>query len=286
MASKNKNKSSKPSMQSEKTIKDKLMNERLDTLAFALKFRQFLNCSFEPTISDSEIIVCFADVRGFTDYCKTLQQEMQDRKIQNFLRTYIKIFNEGLMMWHTKHFDAAYSQINNDLIDIAAHVIPRMYKNLGDGLMIVWEIPSDLDLAAQGRLTQQIILVVDEIIKRFYHHFTNLLPVELDSYSKAVEKLDLGCGVAKGHAWRLDYGHSVDYAGSVINLASRLEGRARPSGMVAHYDVSPWLFNQATAGNNGHIVEVVDLKGYGNVRAWVDSNVDFKQKGFVVSKIK
>ena len=62
-----------------------------------LGFKHFLSSGFEPKISDAEIIVCFADVRGFTAYCRKLQQEMQDRKIQNFLRDYFKIFNEGLV---------------------------------------------------------------------------------------------------------------------------------------------------------------------------------------------
>lgn len=267
---------------SEVEEKKRIIANRLTGLEHALKFRQFLNCSFEPSISDSEIVVCFADVRGFTEYCKKLQQEMQDRKIQNFLRSYIKIFNEGLMIWFTSHLDEKYEPIDKNLVEFADYIIPKMYKNLGDGLMIVWEIPSSLDLAAQGRLVQHIIFIVQNIWDRFYHHFRNLDPIDLDSFSSAVEKLDFGCGIAKGHAWRLDYGHSVDYAGSIINLASRLEGRARPKGIVAHYDVSSWIFDRAVENKQGHIVEISDLKGYGLVKAWIDSDVDHRQPGFRV----
>jgi hypothetical protein len=76
-----------------------ILNDRMDVLGQIPGFRQFVGSSFEPVITDVEIIVCFADIRGFTTYCRDLQKEMQDRKIQNFLRTYIKIFAEGLMRW-------------------------------------------------------------------------------------------------------------------------------------------------------------------------------------------
>ncbi|MBU1698719.1 MAG: adenylate/guanylate cyclase domain-containing protein [Candidatus Eisenbacteria bacterium] len=264
--------------------KDVLLKDRFDALGQILKFKQFLGASFEPTISDSEIIVCFADVRGFTAYCHELQQEMQDRKIQNFLRRYITVFNEGLVAWFVKKLDEKYTTPNENHLKIAEFMTPSMYKNLGDGLMIVWEIPAHLDFPAQGNLSQQIVLAIDEMCKRFYFHFRNLLPVELDCYSKRVLDLEFGVGIAKGHAWRLDYGHAIDYAGSIINLASRLEGCARPSGIVAHYDVSTWMFNQLVKEGMGNIVDITNLKGYTAVRAWISSSVDINQNNFTKPK--
>ena len=169
--------------------------DRMEVLRKVLQFRQFLGSSFEPAISDSEIIVCFADIRAFTSFCRSLQEEMQDRKIQNFLRTYMTIFNEGLMEYFVHNTDPTYGKVDPAIEALSKYVVPTMYKNLGDGMMIVWEIPSALGLAEQGSLAQEIISVVLHTADRFYWHFRNLSPVELDSYSDQVEKLEIGFGV-------------------------------------------------------------------------------------------
>jgi len=250
-----------------------------------LRFKQFLGSSFEPRITDAEIVVCFADVRGFTDYCRTLQKEMQDRKIQNFLRAFGRVFNEGLMKWFVEHLDPQYGKVDSDVEVIADYVVPTTYKNLGDGLMMVWEVPPHLDIVHQGILAQHIAFAVDSIAQMFYIRFRDLFPVELDAYSDAVQNLEVGFGIAKGHAWRLDYGHAVDYAGSIINLASRLEAKARPHGIVAHYDVSPWAFELLVSKKQGAIVDLTELKGYGSsVKAWCSPGVNLDQGGFEVSK--
>src|SRR6266513_233409 len=77
----------------------RVLDDRFAVLEQVLRFRNFLESGFDPKISDAEIVVMFADVRGFTKYCRTLQGEMQDRKIQNFLGAYFKIFAEGLLHW-------------------------------------------------------------------------------------------------------------------------------------------------------------------------------------------
>jgi hypothetical protein len=85
--------------------------------------------------------------------------------------------------------------------------------------------------------------------------------------------------VAKGHAWRLDFGHSVDYAGSIINLASRLASVARPRGIVAHYDVSTWIFDEFVQQKEGAVMTLDDIKGYEpGIKVWCDANVKFSQE--------
>jgi class 3 adenylate cyclase len=242
--------------------------ERTAFLERVLGFKHFLSSGFEPVISDAEIVVCFADVRGFTEYCRKLQQEMQDRKIQNFLRDYFKIFNEGLL-------DLLTSDLQPEILTrIERHAVPIMYKNLGDGLMMVWEIPFELDNRHQGNLTQLIVWIVQAIEERFYYRFRNLTPVELDSYSQEVTNLDIGFGMAKGHAWRLDFGRNLDYAGSIINLASRLASFARPRGIIADCDVSTWLFDEMVQAGMGKIVTLKNIKGYEpGTKVWCDKNV-------------
>ncbi len=123
---------------------------------------------------------------------------MQDRKIQNFLRDYFKIFNEGLL-----------GVLGNDNYDveteIGSQLVPTMYKNLGDGLMIVWEITPGLDnLLREYAATAVRCYITEAMEEAFYSRFKSLSPVEIDAYSREVTKLRIGFGVAKGHAWRLD----------------------------------------------------------------------------------
>ena len=257
-------------------------SDRRGVLDTILKFKNFISCSFEPEITDTEIFVCFADVRGFTEYCRKLQVEMQDRKVQNFLKSFSKIFNQGLLDWFVEHTDEEFRPVQQRNLDIKELVIPTSYKNLGDGAMMVWEVPPSLSLIDQGNLAQQIMQVVENIEWRFNINFVDsLLPYEMDAYSQHVQELRIGFGVAKGHAWRLDYGTNIDYAGSVLNLAARLESLARPAGAIYHFDMSPWLFEKLMDADTGNILKISGIKGYsGSLKVYADETIDFTQPGF------
>lgn len=246
-------------------IEEKLMaaDDRLGVLQRVLSFGPFLGSSFEPTISDREIIVCFADIRGFTAYCRQLQLQMQDRRIQNFLKSFFKIFSEGLLEWFVDNNEAGIGQAQLGCKHLQQFVVPTMYKNLGDGLMMVWEIPPDLDMVYQGVLGNSVIQIVDNIVDRFYQRFRDLTADDRTYYGSEVTNLNLGVGLAKGHAWRLDFRHSIDYAGSVVNLASRLQGMARPSGIVIQYDMAPNRFDEIAASGLGQIASSDGLREFG-----------------------
>jgi class 3 adenylate cyclase len=204
---------------------------------------------------------------------------MQDRKIQNFLAAYLKIFTQGLLTWFVKNTDEAES--------VQKHMVPSMFKNLGDGLMLTWEIPPGMDLVHLGSLTHGILELADIIASIFCNQFHYLNPAEQDAYSREVQNLLIGFGTAKGHAWRLDFGHSVDYAGSIINLASRLEAHARPHGVVATYDTSPWLFDLDAKEKRGQLGTLKGIRGYDEVKIWVSPEVDTKDMaGFKPIKLK
>lgn len=259
--------------------------DSIDVLHRVLGFKHFLSSGFEPKISDAEILVCFADVRGFTTFCRNLQRDMQDRKIQNFLRCFFRIFVEGLMEQMDQIRNEDDPEYANVVATVQRHLVPTMYKGLGDGMMLVWELPPSLDASLQGTLTHQILLLIEKIGGRFYHYFRDLSPVEMDSFSKEVTKLDIGFGVAKGHAWRLDFGSFVDYAGSIINLASRLEAESRPRGVTAQYDVSPWLFDMQVNEKNGRILDLKDIKGYDSVvKVWQNTSGGFDQERLTKKK--
>lgn len=261
--------------------KQKVIRKTLDDFNKILKFKTFLSSAYEPEITDCEVIVCFADLRGFTSFCQSLQAEMQDRKIQNFLRTYFRIYAEGLLQFieNTKIKDDVDSNL------VLSHMIPSMYKNLGDGMMIVWEIPRDLDLKIQGRIPQYILPYVFTVIQRFNKHFRKLDGLKTDSYSKKVESLKLGFGIAKGHAWKLNFGTSIDYAGSVVNLASRLQDFARPEGIVCQSDFSTWILEKLVDKGQGKIGKLTKLKGYNQpVDVWLSDEVDVEQPGIEILK--
>jgi class 3 adenylate cyclase len=262
-----------------------LQRQQLHALNRVLSFGPFLACSFEPAISDVEIVACFSDLRGFTHYCSKLQQDMQDRKIQNFLRDYVKVFNEGLVAWTTMWADPASKDYDESVAVVAKHLVPTTYKNLGDGMMLVWEIPPNLDIHSQGIIAMQTLFLLQDIQDRFLKRFRNLSPPERDAYSDDVLNLSMGFGVAKGHAWKLDFGNHVDYAGSVLNLAARLQELARPSGLVVHTDVATWLLESYEKDGRGKSLLVKDLKGFkGEVPVWVDRDVDTTAEWFKPSK--
>ncbi|MCW7470990.1 hypothetical protein [Leptospira kanakyensis] len=228
-----------------------------------LTLGHFLETAIEPIISDSEVIACFSDIRGFTSYCRLQQQKNQDTKIHNFLKRFTRIYSEAFAIWYN---DNSTNLFNPSM------VAPTMYKNLGDGLMMVWEIPSELEIGEQSILTLEILGLIHYFQDRFYYHFRDLTPIERNAYSDDVTELEIGFGVAKGHAWKLDYGNTKDYAGSVINLASRLQDLARPSGIVAHYDMAPDIFdNDPPFAGKCRILKSVS--GFQNIKAWMSDSV-------------
>ncbi|MGA2179598.1 MAG: hypothetical protein ABSH15_08460 [Verrucomicrobiota bacterium] len=274
--------------QHRRSLKEEV-EERLDLLPKVMNLGGFLSASVRPHIRDSEIIVCFADIRGFTEYCKRLQEDSHDRKIQNFLQRYFEIFVEGMVGWRTQwdRQERDGTVKNPDLFVVKEHLCPTMFKNLGDGMMIVWEIPPGLPQLVDGQIAREVIDAVQWIRSRFYHCFRDLTDVETDSYSELVSRLDIGFAVARGHAWRLDFAHGVDYAGSVVNLTSRLLDYARPEGIVIQYLMSQALCDSFIADGDGRLAKVTGLKGFpGGALVWLSPEINIKQKGIVLTSKK
>jgi len=56
-------------------------------------------------------------------------------------------------------------------------------------------------------------------------------------------------------------------------IASRLASVARPRGLIAHYDVSTWMFD-LVEDNVGRIVTLDKIKDYdADIKIWCDANV-------------
>jgi class 3 adenylate cyclase len=232
-----------------------------------------------PSITDVEAIVLFCDLRGFTKYVHSLQQDYQDNKVQFFLKDYFRIYPESVLQSHRllEEDEAIAVRVRAEMRTL---LTPTAYKNLGDGMMIVWECQGASALAV-GNLTHYIYTTVIHLEANFAYFTQNLSPLELDSYSETASRLKMGFGLAKGHAWRLDFGKKLpwDYAGSVVNLAARLQDLARPEGLVAALNTSEYLFGKMARDGRGKIVNVKTLKGLDarEYRVWISEEVDPKQ---------
>jgi class 3 adenylate cyclase len=233
------------------------------------RLKDFSNIARSPAVSDVEVIVCFADIRGFTAYCNKLQKNSLDNRIHNFLKQYLEIYGYAVLqeIWELEPIDAdKISQQDSAIRDI---IIPSTYKNLGDGMMLVWEIPPDCPILIQGLATHHILRIVRFIYNAFDELFHNPGPVETDAFSESVKDLKIGFGLARGHAWKMNFGQNIapDYAGSVVNLAARLQDMARPEGIVCQYEYSQTLFDNFVSCEIAKEVSLKGLKGFETKKA-------------------
>lgn len=119
------------------------------------------------------------------------------------------------------------------------------FKPAGDGLLVVWELPANL-----SDVKRQVNMMVSQIIS-MYDEFS--LPVGL--VPVPIQPGKLGVGVARGKAARLricqakSKGRPLeDYFGNPVNLASKLQNLARPSGVVLDEEsLDPVLRNDIRA---------------------------------------
>jgi class 3 adenylate cyclase len=236
-----------------------------------LFLRSFADAGRAPVMSDVDVAVCFADLRGFTDYVHKLQMIGQDNRVQRFLSSYFTIYTRAILhrVWSFEP-DGVDQEPSASHHELRRLLVPAFYKNLGDGMMVVWELHSASTMVIHGLATRYIVQIVNNIRRLFMRLTTQLGPVEIDSYSEHVRDLKMGFGLAKGHAWRLDFGQgNVDYAGSILNLAARLQGMARPEGLVAQLGFSESKFLELQSDGNGSCRSILAPKGLGSARVEV-----------------
>lgn len=260
--------------------KPEQQQERADRDPWGLVLRNYLRCvhlgaffdiARKPTIRNVDIIVCFTDIRGFTDYCKNLQGRSLNAALESFLTQYFQIYPVALLktLWAMEPDEAKEELgIDEETARLRDMIVPKTFKNLGDGMMLVWEIPPTFSPRMKGRATHAVLDMIFRIFRRFDEDFHQLGPVESDTYTEAVKTLRMGAGVARGSALRLDFDRlGVDYVGSVLNLAARLQEKARPDGIVCQYDFSPYALNALVEKQIATLETFADLKGLGTERA-------------------
>ena len=243
----------------------------------------FADAGRAPKISDVEVVICFADLRGFTQYVHELQKNGQDNKVQNFLHAYYDVYPKAVLraIWSFEPDYIDQEKTERDA-EIQRLLIPTSYKNLGDGMMLIWELQGATRMDTQGLATRYICRIIEDVQDNFRELVSKPGDVEIDSYSRHAQNLRLGFGVAKGHAWRLDFGHHipVDYAGSIANMASRLQGLARPEGIVAQLSFSESRFREIAGKGNGKILSIPSPKGLGvdPIDIWISKEVVLPKK--------
>ena len=235
----------------------------------ALFLGDFIEAGRVPSKADVEIAVCFADLRGFTKHVHALQSKSQDARVQEFLGAYFQVFPKAVL-------EAVYALEPDKGNAISAQgeqvrniVVPSMFKNLGDGMMLVWELRGEK--AIQDAVAARILQIVTAIRKLFRRLVEHHAKIATGPYSSAIGNLRMGFGLARGRAWRLDFGRQrpVDYAGSIVNIAARLQDLARPEGIVAEVGFCDPVFRKS-AGQQSRVA----LKGIEHpVDIWASKDV-------------
>jgi class 3 adenylate cyclase len=236
----------------------------------AIFLGSFLESARVPSVTDVEIAVCFADLRGFTKYVNALQANWQDRRVQEFLGAYFQIYPKAVLENVYALEPGEGGEISRYAQHVRRMIVPSMFKTLGDGMMLVWELSGESE--AQDKVAASILQTVAAIQRFFRRLVAEQAGGATKPYATAVRTLRLGFGLARGHAWRLDFGpqRSVDYAGTIVNLAARLQDLARPEGVVAEVGFCDPVFRRSA----GQRARVTSLKGIGQpVNLWASANV-------------
>ena len=139
-------------------------------------------------------------------------------------------------------------------------------------MMLVWELRGEK--AVQDAVAARILQIVAAIQKFFRRLVERQVKGATKPYSTAVSNLRMGFGLARGHAWRFDFGNQrpVDYAGTIVNIAARLQDLARPAGIVAEAGFCDPVFRKSP-GQQANMA----LKGIENsVDIWASKDVELK----------
>lgn len=100
---------------------------------------------------------------------------------------------------------------------------PAIVKSLGDGLLCVWDF-SSLEPKKHMQIKKVLLQAVLHLNERIGRRLAKAWGVQ--------GPIETGMGLATGDAAKAQVGPSLDYFGYVVNLASKLQGFARPHGVV------------------------------------------------------
>jgi DNA-binding FadR family transcriptional regulator len=146
--------------------------------------------------------------------------------------------------------------------------VPHLAKKLGDGVVLVWELDGDMEKDIDRGVRYAVLDIVGYVQEYFYR----LVEKTKRANPQREFDVELGIGLAAGSAWRHDYppGGHVDYSGPPMNLAARLQDKARPKGVcvdAADYE-SLYLLERAWCDEGE--VTVVKVSGISDpIKVWL-----------------
>ena len=148
-----------------------------------------------------QVLAVFVDIRGFSSF----STRVDSPEVALYLRS---VFT---------------AMLDTYLVE------PDYFKPTGDGLMVIYHLPSD---------PAQVRTKVNEVLRRslaLVENFADLAEDDILVNVTGQVPQSLGIGAARGSATRLiSSGQVLDYTGKCLNLAARLMDKARPSGVVFH----------------------------------------------------
>jgi class 3 adenylate cyclase len=213
----------------------------------------------EPVVTHRDAVVAFFDIRGFTPYVKQTEQYLVSR----FLEDYFAIYPQAVQQALKVKAGGLKGRARRVLLE------PDAFKRLGDGMMLVWEFPGDRYSREQR---DAAVVAVLDITQKIRELFAEL--VTRDSFGEGAKRLRLGCGITRGTASRVDYRKSgTDYVGPVVNMAARLQDKARGEGIVASYDMCAEHFQQLVHAGAG-TARRLELRDIGAVKIFASNGVD------------
>ncbi len=155
----------------------------------------------------------------------------------------------------TADLGAFASAAHRVILDLFSAHPPTFVKNLGDGHLLLWE--------CEGEPEAALVRGVVEGAQRARTAFAAFATREREAGRTLPGRV--GVGVAFGEVHRAD-----DYYGSALNLASRLQGVARPEGLALDAGVFAAM-SAADAELGARFKRArVRLKGLGSTVVWVD----------------
>jgi class 3 adenylate cyclase len=141
------------------------------------------------------------DLEGFTQFCHQADSDLEVPEYLNDFLTWLFVnisdrFKEGrkgnrVTVWGS---------------------LPFFVKFLGDGVLFLW----DTERSGESTGIGNIILILNQIRKQYVSDFLPYVKTKVDYPPQR-----LRCGIARGKV--MSVGESLDYVGSCINAAARLQ---------------------------------------------------------------
>jgi len=225
-------------------------DELLHGFKKVLELKSFAELGHRPEVTRTRVAACFADIRGFTSLVEKAQNKGR-RIATDLLGDFFSIFPQAVLR---EAWDLDRGRPGGDAFQksVREHIFPSFWKRLGDGMLILW----DFNAVADEQLKSGVKLAILEILGFVQEYFYKLVEERNDKLAP-FDKLnvDLGIGLASGEAWKLDYGIAgqIDYVGSPLNLAARLQDHARPKGICIHAEFAPTYLIERRGAGEGQI---------------------------------